>query len=124
MCIPIIFGCGERLKAEGDPNARVCPKCGNASVHSAKATTWFELFWVPLIPFSFKHIWLCQICHWKAPHADGQFEPALATGGHPPGPQHQASYQPTYMNAPPAAPQHTYTPDYVGGGGQSAPPKQ
>ncbi|KAJ7360803.1 hypothetical protein DFH08DRAFT_842292 [Mycena albidolilacea] len=115
MCIPIFFGCQDKLKAEGDSTARVCPKCNNASVHSAKATTWFELFWVPLIPFSTKHIWLCQICQWMAPHVDGQFEPALA-GGAPPGPQHTPSYQPTYMNAPPASPPNSYQPQYNTGG--------
>ncbi|KAJ7236064.1 hypothetical protein B0H12DRAFT_131684 [Mycena haematopus] len=104
--------CG-KLKPEGDSTTRICPKCNNASVHSAKTTTWFELFWVPLIPFSSKHIWLCQICHWKGPHVAGQFEPALAGGGAPPGPHHNPSYQPTYMNVPPVTPQPTYQPEYI-----------
>ncbi|KAJ6457236.1 hypothetical protein C8R45DRAFT_564584 [Mycena sanguinolenta] len=112
MCIPIIFGCGERLKAEGDSTTRVCPKCHNAAVRAARATTWFELFWVPLIPFSRKHVWLCQICHWRGAQGGGQFEPALA-GSAPAGPQHMPSYQPTYMNAPPAAPEHAYRSEYV-----------
>ncbi|KAF7347144.1 hypothetical protein MVEN_01468800 [Mycena venus] len=116
MCIPIIFGCQDKLKAEGDSTSRICPKCNNASVHSAKATTWFELFWVPLIPFSSKHIWLCQICHWQAPHVAGQFEPSLP-GGAPPGGPH---YQPTYMTAPPANPSNTYQPQYT----QGTAPKQ
>ncbi|KAJ7731247.1 hypothetical protein B0H16DRAFT_1584011 [Mycena metata] len=116
MCIPIIFGCQDRLKAEGDSTTRVCPNCHNASVRSAKATTWFELFWVPLIPFSSKHIWLCGTCQWKAPHVQGQYEPPL--GGQ--GPQHNPSYQPTYMNHPVASPANSYQPGYT----QGVAPKQ
>lgn len=41
------------------------------SVMAAKSTTWFELFWVPLIPFSRKHMWLCSICHWSSPITPG-----------------------------------------------------
>ncbi|KAJ7847557.1 hypothetical protein B0H13DRAFT_84168 [Mycena leptocephala] len=95
--------------------------CGSpASVRSAKATTWFELFWVPLIPFSSKHIWLCSTCQWKAPHVAGQYEPPLA-GGAAPGLHHsQASYQPTYMSAAPASPPNTYQPQYT----QGTAPKQ
>ncbi|KAJ7622660.1 hypothetical protein DFH06DRAFT_1231945 [Mycena polygramma] len=120
MCIPIIFGCQDRLKPEGDSTSRVCPNCHNASVLSAKATSWFELFWVPLIPFSSKHIWLCQTCQWKAPHVAGQPDPPLP-GGAAPGLQHsQASYQPVYMNAAPQSPPNSYQPQYAHG----APPKQ
>ncbi|KAK7063538.1 hypothetical protein R3P38DRAFT_2818968 [Favolaschia claudopus] len=111
MCIPIFFGCQDKVKPEGDSTPRVCPKCHNVSVHAAKKTSWFELFWVPLIPFSSDHIWLCQICHWAAPNQAGQFEPAVA--GDRPGPQQTASYQPSYMNAPPAHPQNTYQPQYI-----------
>ncbi|KAJ7273214.1 hypothetical protein C8J57DRAFT_1179002 [Mycena rebaudengoi] len=115
MCLPIIFGCSDKVKSEGDPTNRICPNCQHASVLSAKSTSWFELFWVPLIPFSSEHIWLCQICHWKAPNKPGLFEPALAGGGAPPLHHNQSSYQPSYMNAPPAPPPNTYHPQYVQG---------
>ncbi|KNZ75351.1 hypothetical protein J132_03561 [Termitomyces sp. J132] len=45
--------------------------CFAVSVMAAKSTTWFELFWVPLIPFSRKHMWLCSICHWSLPITHG-----------------------------------------------------
>ncbi|KAJ7144758.1 hypothetical protein C8R43DRAFT_1013933 [Mycena crocata] len=120
MCIPVIFGCTDKLKPEGDPATRTCPNCHNSSVLSAKSTSWFELFWVPLIPYSSKHIWLCQICHWKAPHAEGQSEPAVAGGAAPGLHNTQSSYQPTYMNQPPTTPPNSYQPQYT----QGAAPKQ
>ncbi|KAJ7445722.1 hypothetical protein B0H11DRAFT_397497 [Mycena galericulata] len=112
FCIPIFFGCQQRLKPEGDTTARICPNCHNASVFSAKKTTWFELFFVPLVPFSSKHIWLCQICHWMAPHVAGQWEPPAAFGGAP----MQSNYQPGYLNqsAHPTSPS-PYQPVYLQG---------
>ncbi|KAF7293811.1 hypothetical protein HMN09_01176900 [Mycena chlorophos] len=105
MCIPIIFGCTDKLKVEptddGAPH-RICPNCHNASVRPVKSTTWFELFWLPLIPFSSKHIWLCGTCNWRAQHANGQYEPPIAGAGGPP--HHgQGGYQPSYMPAQPSA---------------------
>ncbi|RDB21172.1 hypothetical protein Hypma_011448 [Hypsizygus marmoreus] len=89
FCIPIIFGCQTSLKPNGEVQApRVCPRCSNASVFAAKSTTWFELFWVPLVPFSKKQIWFCNICQWQAPNAPGQFEPNVA-GFAPPAYIHQ-----------------------------------
>lgn len=39
----------------------------SVNVVAAKSTTWFELFWVPLVPISRKHLWICQICQWREP---------------------------------------------------------
>ncbi|KAJ7632194.1 hypothetical protein FB45DRAFT_911776 [Roridomyces roridus] len=102
FCIPIFFGCSQKIKPEGDQTPRICPNCHNASVFSAKKKTWFELFFIPLIPFDSKHVWLCQICHWMAPHVAGQWEPAVAPG----------SYQPGYLSQGPP-PQHSYQPAYL-----------
>ncbi|KAF7289723.1 hypothetical protein MIND_01345700 [Mycena indigotica] len=111
MCIPIIFGCPDKIKPEsGDDSVRVCPNCHNAAVHAAKSTTWFELFWIPLIPFSSDHIWLCATCNWRGAHAAGQPEPPIA-GSQPAG---NTQYQPTYINPPGAAvPPSTYQPQYA-----------
>lgn len=55
----------------------VCPRCHNAQVVTGKSRTWFELCWIPLIPFKSKHIFICGICQWQAPQ-DGQFQPQVA----------------------------------------------
>ncbi|KAL1746072.1 hypothetical protein HDZ31DRAFT_81478 [Schizophyllum fasciatum] len=109
ICLPIIFGCSDKVKPEKNQELRVCPHCRNPSVARAKRTKWFELFWIPLIPFHWKHIWVCGICHWALPIAEGegQWEPPLADGGHagsgPNGiqsgaPKERAGYQPAYLN--------------------------
>nr|GAT59652.1 predicted protein [Mycena chlorophos] len=84
-------GLQQKVKPAGDSDVRVCPNCHNASVFSAKKSEWFTLFFIPLIPFSSKRVWVCQICRWIAPHAAGQFEPAVAHGVFI-----QPSYQPGY----------------------------
>ncbi|PPQ78550.1 LOW QUALITY PROTEIN: hypothetical protein CVT25_011822, partial [Psilocybe cyanescens] len=43
-------GCPTHIKPEGDEALRLCPRCHNVTVFPAKRSTWFELFWVPLIP--------------------------------------------------------------------------
>ncbi|KAF9483838.1 hypothetical protein BDN70DRAFT_798842 [Pholiota conissans] len=65
LCIPIVFGCPNKIKPEGQEAPRVCPQCHNLSVIRAKRTMWFELFWLPLIPIHWKHIWICTICQWN-----------------------------------------------------------
>ncbi|KAF8078107.1 hypothetical protein FPV67DRAFT_1615358 [Lyophyllum atratum] len=125
FCVPIIFGCQTKLKPDGEQQQpRICPRCHNASVIAAKSTTWFELFWVPLIPFSKKHIWLCSICQWSAKVTEPGFvtcntsfdSTAVLTndyrqgepdaGQHPQPSQglhqnHQAGYAPAYISQGP-----------------------
>lgn len=36
-----------------------------ATVLAAKSTTWFQLFWIPLVPISKKHVWICGTCQWR-----------------------------------------------------------
>ncbi|KAJ7197162.1 hypothetical protein GGX14DRAFT_320686, partial [Mycena pura] len=60
-------GCQQNVKPDRDFSTRICPNCHNASAFSAKKTEWFTLFFVPLVPFSSKRIWLCSICRWMAP---------------------------------------------------------
>ncbi|KAE9406767.1 hypothetical protein BT96DRAFT_207559 [Gymnopus androsaceus JB14] len=74
MCLflPIVFGCPTKVKPDGnEQTAHFCPRCNNASVFSAKSRMWFELFWVPLIPFSSKSIWMCGVCQWTGPLGPG-----------------------------------------------------
>ncbi|KAH8107019.1 hypothetical protein BXZ70DRAFT_885200, partial [Cristinia sonorae] len=65
LLIPIVVGCTDRVRPEGDLTPRVCPRCHNVSVQSAKSRMWFELCFVPIVPMSSKHIWVCSICHWS-----------------------------------------------------------
>ena len=49
FCIPIMLGCPDKIKQEGDGTPYVCPRCHNAQVVEAKSRTWFELCWIPLV---------------------------------------------------------------------------
>ncbi|PWN93520.1 hypothetical protein FA10DRAFT_264159 [Acaromyces ingoldii] len=80
FCIPVIFGCPTKIKQEGNGQPHVCPRCHNAQVVTGKSRTWFELCWIPLIPFKTKHIYICGICQWQAPQ-DGSYQPPVAGGG-------------------------------------------
>ncbi|KAK0197560.1 hypothetical protein F5146DRAFT_995207 [Armillaria mellea] len=66
-----------------------------ASVIAARQKTWFEFFFIPVVPLSSKHIWLCTICQWRSPHGPGQVEPAIAFNpGYNPG--FTDGYNPAY----------------------------
>ncbi|TEB35953.1 hypothetical protein FA13DRAFT_1727511 [Coprinellus micaceus] len=84
FCLPVLFGCKTTLKAEGDQTPRICPRCNNAAVISAKSREWFEICFVPLIPMSSKHIWTCTICQWSVQNQPGAWEPALPGHAGPP----------------------------------------
>ncbi|EIM90200.1 uncharacterized protein STEHIDRAFT_145330 [Stereum hirsutum FP-91666 SS1] len=95
FCLPILFGCPTKIKPDGDQTPRVCPRCHNVSVIRAKSRTWFELCFIPLIPMTSKHIWVCSICQWSVPLQQG-WEPQLPGGG---GYYHQQPQQPNYQPA-------------------------
>ncbi|KIK06612.1 hypothetical protein K443DRAFT_267123 [Laccaria amethystina LaAM-08-1] len=97
ICLPILFGCQTKVKPEGEQGLWKCPRCNNVSVISAKTTTWFELFFIPLVPFSSKHVWMCTICQWSAPNTShGNGGPQASTSS-----PHQGGYQPSYINVKP-----------------------
>ncbi|BEI84364.1 hypothetical protein CcaverHIS002_0409680 [Cutaneotrichosporon cavernicola] len=86
-CIPIIFGFPTKIKQDDEVGpARMCPHCHNAGVVGATSRTWFELFWIPLIPFKKKSIWKCGVCQWQMKKGDG-YDPQ------PPGPGQQTAGQ-------------------------------
>ncbi|KAJ3851539.1 hypothetical protein EV368DRAFT_42924, partial [Lentinula lateritia] len=102
-----IVGCPTKVKPDGhEQTAHLCPRCNNASVFSAKSRTWFELFFIPLIPMNTKHIWMCSICRWVAPMGPDQWEPPIAyqnpqqNFGHVPSNGFQQGYQPSYDQPP------------------------
>ncbi|AYO44620.1 hypothetical protein DNF11_3670 [Malassezia restricta CBS 7877] len=74
FCIPIVFGCPNKIKQEGD---------GTPYVVEAKSRMWLELCWIPVIPCSSQHIWLCGICQWQIPR-NGGYQPMPAGYSMPP----------------------------------------
>ncbi|TCD61676.1 hypothetical protein EIP91_008098 [Steccherinum ochraceum] len=128
ICLPIFFGCTDKIRPDGDPTPRVCPRCHNASVISAKSRMWFELCFLPVIPMSSKRIWVCSICQWAVPIQPGGWEPTAPQygQGYPQQGQWQGQWQqglPSGYQSPPASgyigpPPNAYSPT-----GQQAPPK-
>ena len=129
-------GCTSKVQPDGaEQPAHVCPRCSNgssqfrslvtephsppaASVFAAKSKTWLECFFIPLVPLSSKHIWLCGICQWASPLGAGWVQSLFSTNAlivssrhwEPPiayqTPQHSgfggynAGYQPSYGQPP------------------------
>ncbi|KAI0053837.1 hypothetical protein FA95DRAFT_1591693 [Auriscalpium vulgare] len=96
ICIPILFGCTNKISPEGDQTPRICPRCHNVSVVSAKSRMWFELFFIPLVPMQKKHLWMCSVCQWHVPTQPG-WEPQLPASGYNHG-SFQPGYQPQYYS--------------------------
>ncbi|GAA6023439.1 hypothetical protein JCM10207_004412 [Rhodosporidiobolus poonsookiae] len=81
LCIPLVCGAAPHTKPEpGNHPPRHCPRCNNQSVHPFKRRTWFEFFWIPLIPFKNKHLLICTICQWTALNPDSDPSNPAATG--------------------------------------------
>ncbi|KAJ3509084.1 hypothetical protein NMY22_g16415 [Coprinellus aureogranulatus] len=127
FCLPVLFGCKTTVKPEGDQTPRLCPRCNNAAVISAKTRDWFEICFVPLIPMSSKHIWTCTICQWSVHNQPGAWEPALPghggpapAGYYPPMPP--PGFQPAHY-APSPGQQQGYAPNYGPPQGHSPAPK-
>lgn len=61
----ILFGFGKRtIKSQGYTQKRHCPNCGNVRKWECKkVTTWFTLFFIPVIPYKFENVVECPICH-------------------------------------------------------------
>ncbi|CAK9779968.1 hypothetical protein CC85DRAFT_289642 [Cutaneotrichosporon oleaginosum] len=103
-CIPIIFGFPTKIKQDNEVGpARICPHCHNAGVVGAESRTWFELFWIPLIPFSKKHIWKCGVCQWQMKKGDG-YDPQPPGPGQMGGPQFGGHMSGGYGQYPPPPP--------------------
>ncbi|KAH6918738.1 hypothetical protein BKA70DRAFT_1248122 [Coprinopsis sp. MPI-PUGE-AT-0042] len=107
MCIPIIFGLRDSLKPDTSQPSHVCARCRNNSVFYTRHRKWFELFWVPLVPVYWKHIYACNVCGWRSPTPpqSGGSIPLSASQGRAPGTPYggfeapnRPGYQPTYMH--------------------------
>ncbi|CAA7267918.1 unnamed protein product [Cyclocybe aegerita] len=113
-----LVGCQTKISPEGDQTPRICPRCHNAAVTSAKSKEYFEFCFVPLIPMSSKHIWACSICQWAVPIQQG-WEPPLVTNG-PPG-YYPPQPPPTWQQQPNYGPPQGYPPPGPGYQGQYKP---
>jgi hypothetical protein len=57
----IIFGL-RRLKKAMGPVLLRCSNCGMSPLALLRVSTWFALFFIPMIPVSFKHYTVCPNC--------------------------------------------------------------
>ena len=62
----IIWGFRNTEKVLGHTHmAYQCSNCHNVSNYKVfRRISWFTLFWIPLIPFSFSHYVTCPICNY------------------------------------------------------------
>lgn len=61
----ILFGWGKRtIKELGSTEKHRCGHCGNIREWTYKKyTTWFTLFFIPVIPYKSVYVKECPICH-------------------------------------------------------------
>jgi hypothetical protein len=61
----IIYGWGRTTtKQYGPAMAMRCDNCNNETwYHFIRRRTWFTLFFIPIIPYSSKHLLVCQVCN-------------------------------------------------------------
>jgi hypothetical protein len=60
----ILFGWGHGTnKNYGATLAITCPNCKNETwLQLSRSRKWFTLFFIPVIPYSTKHLLLCEVC--------------------------------------------------------------
>ena len=59
----ILFGWGfKTTKQFGRRPDCVCPVCSNQGTDFIKITTWFTLFFIPIIPIGFEYVEICPNC--------------------------------------------------------------
>jgi Protein of unknown function (DUF2510)/zinc-ribbon family len=116
----IIFGLRRLRKGLGPVMLR-CSNCGMSPLVLFRVSTWFALFFIPIIPVSFKHFTACgnckrvaQVSKTEVENARAQ-EEAMKTGG---------ASAPTVVASQPATLEHAVNEwAAVGGPGQTAPPQ-
>ena len=74
--MPIIFGWGrQKVKDFGPIHRHDCSNCGNTAFWNLYVvTTYFSLFFIPVIPYSVKRYLNCPICGNHIEIAKEQFE--------------------------------------------------
>jgi hypothetical protein len=76
----IIFGL-RRLRKGLGPILLRCSNCGASPLVLFRVSTWFALFFIPMIPISFKHYTACPNCKRLDPVSKAQVESARAHEG-------------------------------------------
>ena len=76
----IIWGFGKKtVKSYGLMPIRACGRCNNQIQYEIlKVTTWFTLFFIPIIPYRTERFLVCPICHAAQEVSKEDFERLLA----------------------------------------------
>jgi hypothetical protein len=77
----IIFFGLRRLRKGMGPILLRCSNCGASPLVLFRVSTWFALFFIPMIPISFKHYTACPNCKRLDPVSKAQVESARAREG-------------------------------------------
>merc|ERR1711939_284061 len=129
FCLPLIFGCSNQIKPQGNPGEFHCPRCNNDRVSRVKQTKCLEICCVPLVPMGSDHLYYCDICQWQSSQSGPPPPPAGAfqqpPGAMPPmsygypgggsGPPPQPGYGPQGYGPQPYAPGYQQQQPYAGG---------
>lgn len=72
----IFFGWGHRTAKSFGPVKKVeCSNCNNESDwHLQKVTTWFTLFFIPVIPYEVLYLLVCPVCRYCVQLEKAEFE--------------------------------------------------
>ena len=75
----IIFGWGKRKARQvGQSGPYRCRNCSNVSVWALSiVTTWFSLFFIPVIPYKRDYMMTCRVCRGGTRLTKTQFEESL-----------------------------------------------
>ena len=92
----LIFGIGKRtFKSYGQTEENMCSHCRNqVPFQLMKATTWFTLYFLPVIPYRREYHLMCPICHSSKVMEKEAFmamSNAVARGTYSPGAEYQGA---------------------------------
>lgn len=75
----ILLGFKTKSSKLGQEN-RFCPNCNRQTIHSAmEISRWFDLFFIPLFPFSRQYLLRCNLCGMEYALAKEEVRPIRAT---------------------------------------------
>ncbi|MEA5026668.1 MAG: zinc-ribbon domain-containing protein [Erysipelotrichaceae bacterium] len=61
----IIFGWRTKNDIMGDGSVNECSHCHNTAVfHILRKTSWFTLFFIPIIPYHREYYYTCPVCEY------------------------------------------------------------
>lgn len=76
------MGWGKQMvKVFGLINAQVCGHCNNMGQRSiVKITTWFTLFFIPIIPYRTRYLLICPVCRDSIKISKEEFKHLIQNG--------------------------------------------